>query len=158
MKSSLLLLLILVPLAAGCGLFIKEYDPPECEGGIMDITNNLCWEDPYSESLYNVADATIYCETLVQGDHNDWRLPGTIEIFNLLGGCGEYEMGVDEVSCNGCGQSSVCTAIFGNDSEHFWTGDEFQNGGAAINIEGGYLNYLDNYELARARCVWDAPQ
>lgn len=51
------------------------------EGGIIYKNNNLCWQqDTKPGHSENFEDAKNYCEQLVLGEKEDWRLPTLIEL------------------------------------------------------------------------------
>jgi len=59
----------------------------DCEGGKYDPNSNLCWENPYSSLQYTWSDAIAYCEDLVVGESDNWRMPTVTELRSLVRGC-----------------------------------------------------------------------
>ena len=66
-----------------------------------DPATNLTWQDPQKDA-YNTADTGViqpdairYCEELVLGGYNDWRLPNIDELRTLVRGNPDTETGGD---------------------------------------------------------------
>ena len=137
----------------GCDIFIEEYEAPDCEGGKLDENTGLCWQHPAANDIYTLEQALEYCDSLTLGDSPDWRLPAIEEFFDLLGNCGEYELGVDEVDCNGCEESVTCFGMFGPDTSLYMSSTSVGYGVCVINLEGGYMNYAEQDITANVRCV-----
>jgi hypothetical protein len=94
-----------------------------CDGGLLDPGTSLCWQDPmWDDDADSVPDplpwvsAGQFCEDLVLGGRDDWRLPTISELRTLIRGCPGTETGgecpvsdectsfdCDEGLCDGCG-------------------------------------------------------
>lgn len=67
-----------------------------CEGW-LDAEHNLCWEEPYDNTLRNQDDAKAYCEA----KGNGWAMPTITQLRMLIRGCQanefreEYRDGID---------------------------------------------------------------
>jgi hypothetical protein len=59
----------------------------DCDGGVLDPSSNLCWQNPPPDSWISWDDAVATCDALTAGGHEDWRLPMIQELISLLQGC-----------------------------------------------------------------------
>lgn len=98
----------------------SETGSGECSSpwGWYDKTSGLCWENPPTSTEALIwDDALAYCDALVLGGYNDWRLPSISEMRSFVRGCdttitgGECDV-TDECvpnnpEGNGCG-GEVC--------------------------------------------------
>ena len=57
------------------------------DGVWNDEATNLIWQIESNTREMNWFDALEYCESLSQGDENDWRLPTISELRTLIQGC-----------------------------------------------------------------------
>jgi len=92
-----------------CRVDGRGCNPCECTEYTVwcDPDTNLCWQDPQREA-YNYDDigltpkATIqYCEELVLGGYDDWRVPTIKELRTLIAGNPDTEAGGACPSGNG---------------------------------------------------------
>jgi hypothetical protein len=58
----------------------------DCDGGALDTTANLCWQEPPEANLMTWDDGIIHCNGLSLGGHTDWRLPSISELRSLVRG------------------------------------------------------------------------
>lgn len=77
-----------------------------------DDSTNLCWTNSTDEpTSTGFADAAAYCESLITGGSNDWRLPTIDEWLQLAKGCDEASGESQPVSFQ-----STCTFDPGDDN------------------------------------------
>lgn len=50
---------------------------------VLDTTTNLIWQDNITPTLIQWAYAITYCESLVHGGQDNWRLPNSNELYSL---------------------------------------------------------------------------
>jgi hypothetical protein len=73
----------------------------DCSAGVcvpatpywVDPTTGLMWQNPQAPSSTQWANAVAYCEALVIGGFNDWRMPNLAELRTLVRGCPDSEPG-----------------------------------------------------------------
>lgn len=58
----------------------------DCAGGKYDPSTNLCWQDPPSDSQFNLTSATTYCAGLNSSGAGGWRVPTYTEVLSLRRG------------------------------------------------------------------------
>jgi hypothetical protein len=86
----------------------------DCDGGKLDTSTNLCWQNPPSASLMLWSDAISYCDNLDLGGHTDWRLPNIEELISLIRGCvngtatGDLSPSICEMTPAGCVETPPC--------------------------------------------------
>lgn len=51
---------------------------------VKDLVTGLLWQDVVTKAKRNVADSRAYCDDLVYGSFDDWRLPTRIELVSIL--------------------------------------------------------------------------
>jgi len=104
----------------------------ECDAdwGWYDEATGLCWQNPVGSEPYTWDEAMSYCDGLVQGGCDDWRMPMIQELISLERGCVDSmptgdlspsECGVTDPDCLGymcwdvsCG---VCEDLAGPDDD-----------------------------------------
>lgn len=108
---------------------------------VVDNVTGLMWQRTVdSQSSYTWAEAMSYCENLVHGGHDDWRLPWRIELVSLI----------DFNKAN----PAMDTAAFPNaPSDSFWSASTDNKGVWFVYFSDG-----DTYSTAEdnslgARCV-----
>lgn len=79
---------------------------------VKDKIAGLIWEDNNS-SLYNYTDAINYCENMVYGGYQDWRLPNMTELQSII----------DRDNLNILASSTFATLI--NDDNSYWSRDAY---------------------------------
>ena len=101
----------------------EDTDPWDAAvGGALweDDATGLVWQRYPSDALLHQGDATSYCDALVLGGFDDWRLPSVSELRSLVQGCAQMETGgacgvtdgCDEYSCYSS-SCSGCPDTFG---------------------------------------------
>ena len=108
-KSALAILLV-----GGCYEPLDEHDKPaselhDCDGGKLDPSTGLCWQDPPPETALSWNEPSEYCDDLSWGGHSDWRLPTLSELRSLIRGCPDMETG------GACNASDSCLEMECND-------------------------------------------
>jgi hypothetical protein len=62
----------------------------DCADGLgrYDSVSDLCWEDPPNDTVFlSWYSAVDYCDELVLGGRDDWRMPMIQELISLIRGC-----------------------------------------------------------------------
>ena len=149
------------------------------DGTVTDNVTGLVWQQTPDSQKYSWDDAQTYCDNLVLGDRDDWRMPTISEVRTIINGCPATELGgscgvtiectdVNECwneSCNGCNHSNGpgengCywnTQLRGN-CDMYWSSTVF----GSLNyvwisrFDYGDVFYDDNVEygfLRNIRCV-----
>jgi hypothetical protein len=90
---------------------------PPCDGGLLDLSSGLCWQNPPLEGLHRWPSAVDYCRELDLGGHGpgSWHLPTISELRSFIRGCPETMTGgecsvddsctnieCDDEACRGC--------------------------------------------------------
>jgi hypothetical protein len=52
-----------------------------------DVNPALCWQVPMNDSAMTWEAAIAYCDTLVLGGYDNWRLPSIEDIRTIIRGC-----------------------------------------------------------------------
>lgn len=62
-----------------------------CDGGLLDLTSGLCWQNPAPDMEHDWTSAEVYCKNLSLGGHSpgSWHLPTVGELRSLIRGCTE---------------------------------------------------------------------
>jgi hypothetical protein len=152
----------------------------DCEGGLLDPTTNLCWQDPPGSKSMVWQTATTSCEDLDLGGHTDWRLPTIGELRSLIRGCAATETGgacgvTDDCldascsgdACYGCdsgaGPSGGCywPSEMAGDCGGFWSsspqGDSADLVWGVSFGEGFVYEDANEQAIGSARCVRNGP-
>lgn len=84
------------------------------DGVWLDLTTNLCWQDPPESPASEYTTAEAYCNDLVLGGHDDWRLPSISELRTLVRGCVATEIGgvcgvMDDCAGETCWDGLLCS-------------------------------------------------
>lgn len=108
---------------------------------VTDFNTGLMWQqvDDGVERVW--ADALSYCEDLVLGDYEDWRLPSRLELVSIVD-YGRYDPSIHPV--------------FSSHSRWHWTANtcvEDSGDAWAVDFEGGSAEDNGKDSLARVRCV-----
>ena len=79
-----------------------------CDGGLLDSTSGLCWQNPPPAKGYTWKRAVSYCAALKLGAHGSgsWHLPTISELRSLIRGCPDTETG------GSCGVTDSCLDPF----------------------------------------------
>jgi len=59
----------------------------DCDGGKLDPSTDLCWQDPPTQAPLAWNEAIAYCDALSLEGRDDWRLPMIQELISLVRGC-----------------------------------------------------------------------
>lgn len=59
----------------------------DCDGGYLDITSSLCWQQPPDETRRTLQEATNYCDALDLAGQSNWRVPTIDEARSLVRDC-----------------------------------------------------------------------
>jgi len=54
------------------------------DGTVLDIKNNLLWQQSPPEGIYTWKEANEYCKSLTLAGYSDWRLPTIEELKTLI--------------------------------------------------------------------------
>ncbi|MFA5762657.1 MAG: DUF1566 domain-containing protein [Bacilli bacterium] len=75
-----------------------------CANGVgwYDPSTDLCWQNPGGTEPIHWDEAVTYCEDLVLGGQEDWRLPKIQELISLLRGC-VSGVSTNDLSVSTCG-------------------------------------------------------
>ena len=76
-----------------------------CTDGWLDPTTGLCWQDPPDETMRSWDGAMAYCDGLVLGGNDNWRVPTIDELRSLVRGCPDCETG------GACGVAGACLEV-----------------------------------------------
>ena len=83
------------------------------DGTVTDNVTDLMWQKSDDDTLRFWSDSITYCENLVLGGFDDWRLPAVVELMRLL------DFGTTNPTIN---------AIFtGTNPTNYWTIDGYHN-------------------------------
>lgn len=115
------------------------------EGTVIYLDDDFCWQRSVSkEKIANWQAASDYCENLVLGGEDDWRLPTADELKTLID---ESDKGL------------VIDEDYFQDTEpsHYWTSSEYKPGlHWYIHFEMGYQGFAQDFrEDYGVRCVRD---
>ena len=69
------------------------------EGAWYDDLSELCWQDPPNEEVLYWPEAMDYCNDLVLGGYDDWRLPKIQEVTSLSRGCNMHNCAAYDPGC-----------------------------------------------------------
>ena len=78
MLTGVLLVMVVFSGAAWGGDFTDNLD-----GTVTDNTTGLMWQQPEDITRKNWEQAIAYCETVILGTFEDWRLPNVKELFSI---------------------------------------------------------------------------
>ena len=97
---------------------VVDTTPGPPVGAWTDPQSGLTWQVTPDKEDLNFADATDFCDTLVLGGLDDWRLPTISELRTLLRSCPATQPGGScNVDDNGCldrdCRDSTCTGCLG---------------------------------------------
>jgi len=107
-------------------------------GGAHDPATGLVWQDPALDDLLGWMAAMDYCEQLVHGGYDDWRLPTVDELQTLLRGCpGAADCGVDDPGC----LESYCNDGPGCEGCEDWEGPTEEGCYTIASLEGWCERY-----------------
>jgi hypothetical protein len=150
----------------------------DCDGGKLDPSSNLCWQNPLAGSMQWQA-ASDYCDGLSLAGHDAWRLPTIGELRSLVRGCAATETGgvcgvTDDClgsscwggACDGCGYgdgpANGCywPAGFEGECGTYWTSSanaDDESEAWTIDLYDGLLTYYEKIESYDVRCLRPGP-
>lgn len=68
------------------------YPPLQCADGMcLDPSSGLTWVQVESMSVFTWEDAKTYCQELVFGGYDNWKLPSISELRTIVRGCPQTE-------------------------------------------------------------------
>jgi len=114
---------------------------------VVDCVTGLEWElriDAMASGLRTRDASAAYCNTLILGGAEDWRVPSTIELMTLV----DYDVAPPE--------PTIAAAFPGTPAELFWTSSPVSasiKSGWYVDFGSGDAAPLDLVNRARARCV-----
>ncbi|MDP8225758.1 MAG: DUF1566 domain-containing protein [Candidatus Lernaella stagnicola] len=141
-----------------------------------DGESGLTWQNG-SDCCHQWADAKTYCQDLVLGDYDDWRLPTISELRSLLRGCALTETdgscGVTDSclsfdpcrddSCDGCSENGgegpgglYWPPELNGECCWYWSSSAVEGGDVTawyIYFDYGYVFYANVYTENFVRCV-----
>ena len=143
----------MIALSAACG----NGDDAACDGGRYDEATWLCWQHPKADGTFTWQEAIDYCDELDLAGHTDWYLPSNDELIDLLGGCDSGVTNNGHGNCNTCADSMKCSALFGADTDWYWSSPSLFHGGTGdelvFGFDGGFVGADNTGNESRARCV-----
>ena len=135
----------------------SDTDPHDCAGGRYDQSTGLCWQHPRSEN-YEWQAAIDYCDDLDLAGHTDWHLPSRDDFIELLGDCDSDVAGGGSGFCNLCEESGTCSALFGSDTDWYWSSSSYDSNSAWVAyFSSGGVNVLIVINDRDVRCVRSGP-
>jgi hypothetical protein len=98
----------------------------DCPAGVasLDSETGLCWQ-LVGSGIGSKAAAAAYCDALVLGDLDDWRLTSKADHFSILSGCSEAVLEGGVGYCSTCAASPTCHELLGTagDVGCYWLSD-----------------------------------
>ncbi len=129
-------------------------DTLDCEGGRYDQSTGLCWQNPRASGTYKWQGAIDYCDDLDLAGHTDWHLPSRDDFIELLGDCDSDVAGGGSGFCNLCEESGTCSALFGSDTDWYWSSSSYDSNSAWVAyFSSGGVNVLIVINDRDVRCV-----
>jgi len=156
----------------------------DCSGdGVWyDQISGLCWQDPPPSSTCTWSDAVSYCNNLVLGGNEDWRLPNVDELISLIRGCVDgtatYDLSpstcemtpagcAETDSCNGTSNCSLCSIgngpglgscywdpALGGTCGWYWSSSTYSSAVVwGVHFDNGYVGSAFVHADRRVRCV-----
>jgi hypothetical protein len=124
--------------------------------GAIDEATGLCWQINYKAGV-DKAGAESYCDALVLGGFDGWRLPSRDEYVGILDGCSAAVLSGDTGYCYTCATSTTCHDLLGDygDVGCFWTSTYVSPGtGWGVCLADGLVGVGgDTDATGYARCV-----
>ena len=176
-----------------CGTCISPYERctedtgmcevPSCDGGLLDISSGLCWQEPPEVTIRNWHSAVAYCDTLDLDGHGpgSWHLPTISELRSLIRGCPVTMTGgacrvTDSCSREGCWNASCrgCSFYEGPGTEGgywpagvsgpvdvYWWSSSSYGGDLSrawlVSFNIGYVGAGSKTSMSQVRCVRASP-
>lgn len=102
------------------------YDSTVGGGMYIDAVNGLGWQVTPPAETYTWADSQTYCDDLVLGGNDDWRMPTISELRSLIVGCATTELDGECAVDSGCLTADCvvdcagCANLAGPDDGCYW--------------------------------------
>lgn len=157
---------------------------PSCNGGLLDLTSGLCWQNPSLDASFDWEGAVAYCNALDLGGHGpgSWHLPTIDEMRTFIRGCPETETGgscgvtescpsaecMERSECIGCpnfggpgmGGAYWPEGVSGPSSSYcYWSSSDAEgsSGAWAVFFNTGNVGHEEATGLRFVRCVRPGP-
>jgi Protein of unknown function (DUF1566) len=130
-----------------------------CSGGRLDEDAGLCWQISDRPGVLNWWDAMAYCDALDLAG-KDWRVPLREDFIHMLGGCSDAALAGKPSFCSSCAESDKCSAIFGEDTNSYWTATSYGDTGKevwTIEFNNGYTLINEKQYYNWTSCVRSIP-
>jgi len=106
------------------------------DGTITDTVTEMVWESRSGYLKYE--DACDYCDNLVSGGNDDWRLPNIEELATLP----DYDLGVRAIP-----------SVFPDNFTNLWSTTEVYTNRYRTLNKTGSISWADSYEKQMVKCV-----
>lgn len=111
------------------------------QGTVIYGDEDLCWQKTTKTNIKNWQESKTYCENLVLGERDDWRLPTTDELKTIIDE--SYEPAVNP------------KYFPGTEPAQYWTSSEYKEGlhwyiDFKLGYQGFAQDFIENYDV---RCV-----
>lgn len=120
----------------------SSYQVDDVQGIVTDLVTGLVWQRESDGNWYTWNQARSYCDGLVQGGYQDWRLPTRIELVSLI----DYTKSFPAID----------TAFPNTLNDGYWTSTKWAGGGGqvwTVYFDDGDVDYLPDSSTYQARCV-----
>lgn len=127
---------------------IREGTVMSCgEGTAIYLDESLCWQKGVkSTETANWQEASDYCDSLILGEKEDWRLPTLVELSSIV------DKSIEEIAINQ-------TVFEDTEPKQYWTSEKYSLKDGAhwyvhfdIGYQGFALDFNKNYGV---RCIRD---
>jgi uncharacterized protein (DUF2141 family) len=130
---------------------------------VLDNDTGLMWQRGSNEEFNIFHDQAVeYCDNLILGEYDDWRLPTISELRTIVRGCSKVETGEQQcVLPEGCTSSCSCLWLGNtpNNESYYWQPGVWKNIGAATIWSASILSNSAEYWTMKFRdaCVMSYP-
>ena len=143
----LVILVVYFQLSSDSGMDVPDEEEviEGCGDGTVIYQNDrLCWQKSSMSKLKNWQAANDYCENLILAERDDWRLPTTDELMQIVDT--SYEPAINPRYFTGTEPSQYWTSSIYKDGMHWYIHFE-------LGYQGFGQDFMENYN---ARCVRDS--
>jgi len=121
---------------------VNPLDYTVADDSVTDEVTRLQWQRATPPQTYDWWEARTYCQQLVVGEVDDWRLPSRVELVSLLD-FGGLDPTIDQ------------EAFPGTQSDFYWSASPvpFLNMAYGVRFELGFIYDHDPHGTGRVRCV-----